>query len=207
MARIYILLSVMCLLKISNFSTKATLIAIALNFHLQIYAQQVVQNLDTVEQSAKKQEDEVRLRISDAKAFLMTGRDDDAETRVGQGIESNQQTSETYQSKAADFLRVASSAQLGGDVKTVEKAVRHALRNLEKAEALSQGDPANLAGIAELRGYIKERLIGSSSEALIEYKAALAIKPDSESARNKASLLQKSSDEAASAIKTQVEVK
>lgn len=172
-------------------SVKGSLIVFALVGMGQLSSQTIINNDDNKEITSSKAEDAVTKRLSDTKALLMADREDDAESRIEQGAPGQSQSAEWFQSKAADFLRVALSAQLAGDTKMVAKAVRHTLAQLDKAEALSKDDPETLAGIAELRGFIQERLLGTSTEAANQYKVALALKPDSDSARRKVSLLDK----------------
>jgi hypothetical protein len=136
-----------------------------------------------LEVSTLAEEDILKKRLSEAKALLMDGREDAAESRIEKEMLSATQTADWHLEKAADFLRVAISAQLAGDTKTTASAVRRTLAQLDKAEALSKDDVTALAGIAELRGFIRERLLGTNEEALSEYKKVLVLKPDSASAR------------------------
>ena len=135
----------------------------------------------------------VKNRLSETRALLEQGREEDAEKRIAQDARSRPQSADWYQEKAADFLRVAFSAKESGDTQTAQRAARLTLVQLDKAEKLSSADTAVLAAISELHGVIRERLLGTTGEAVSEYKKALELKADSPSVRQKLRQLDKPS--------------
>ncbi|MFA6960549.1 MAG: hypothetical protein WC205_07360 [Opitutaceae bacterium] len=142
----------------------------------------------------------IRKRLAETRTLLEQGHDEAAESRLAKDANSRPQTAEWFQEKAADFLRIAFSAQESGDKKTAQKAARRVLALLDKAEALSANDADTLASISEVRGYIREHLLGNTEEAIQEYKKALAHKADSPSARQKLNQLEKPSASEAPAM-------
>lgn len=131
----------------------------------------------------------IKTRLAETRALLEQDREEAAESRLDRDARSERNSMEWHQGKAADFLRIAFSAKEAGDSPTAQRAARLALVQLDKIERLSSADTATLASISELRGVIRERLLGDTSEAAREYKKALLQKPDSRSARQKLGLL------------------
>jgi tetratricopeptide (TPR) repeat protein len=163
---------------------------IAIIFNAQLQAEDKIE----IDLTASKEENAIKKKISQTRDLLIQGREDDAESRIEQDALSTPQTADWYQEKAATYLNIAISAQLGGDTKTVKQAVRRTLAELDKAEVLAKDDATTLAGIFELRGFIRERLLGTSEEAIEHYKKAVALKPDSASARQKLRQLDAAAD-------------
>lgn len=117
--------------------------------------------------------------------LLEKGKEEAADVRVARDSKSRRNSAEWHEEKAMDLLRVAFAAQESGDMKTAQTAAKLTLVQLDKLERLSKDDSARLASIHELRGTIRERLVGDSDMAAGEYKKALERKPDSTSARQK----------------------
>ena len=134
----------------------------------------------------------VKTRLAETRALLAQDREEAAESRLARDSLNLPQTSEWHQEKTADFLRIAFSAKESGDVRLAQQAARLALVHLGKAESLSVGNADALSGIAELRGVICERLLGTTEDAILEYKKALERKADSPSASQKLRQLEKS---------------
>jgi hypothetical protein len=127
----------------------------------------------------------IKIRLTETRRLLEQDKDDAADTRIAAGAQSKPQSAEWHQEKAMDFLRIAFSAQEMGDARLAQKAARRALAQLDKAQVLSAGDLETMSSISELRGIIRERLLGTTEEAVTEYKKALERKADSTSARQK----------------------
>jgi tetratricopeptide (TPR) repeat protein len=176
--------------------TKAILI-FSLQLFMSIFnAQLKAEDKITTESLPSNEESSIKTRLIQTRDLLIQGREDDAENRVEQDARSTPQTADWYQEKAATYLNIAVSAQVSGDFKTLKQAVRRTLAELDKAEDLAKDDSATLAGIAELRGFIRERLLGTTTEAVEHYKKAAALKPDSTSARQKLRQLDSAADSA-----------
>ena len=130
-------------------------------------------------------EADVSKRLAEARSFIEKGQDEAADARIARDASSKPQSADWHQEKAADLLRIAFSAQESGNTKTAQRAARLVLAQLDKAEALSKDNNEVLANISELRGVIRERLLGNTEEAVNEYKKALSLNPDSPSSRQK----------------------
>lgn len=124
-------------------------------------------------------------KMEESRTLLKAGKEDDVETSFAQEAQSKPQSLDWHQEMATNLLRVAFSAQEAGDTASAQKAARRALAHLDKVESLAKDDVAILANITELRGVIAERLLGSTEDAVREYKKSLEIKGDSPSVRAK----------------------
>lgn len=124
-------------------------------------------------------------KMEESRSLLRAGKEDDVEARFAQDAQSKPQSLDWHQEMAANLLRVAFSAQEAGDTATAQKAARRALVQYAKVEKLANGDAAILANVAELRGVIAERLLGTTVDAAREYNKSLELKGDSPSVRQK----------------------
>jgi hypothetical protein len=127
----------------------------------------------------------LRQKLSDSRDLLKADRGDALEANLAKDAHSKPKSVEWHQEMAANLLRVAFSAQEAGDTASAQKAARRALAQLDRVEALAQGDAKTLASVSELRGVIAERLLGTTADAVTEYKKALVRDPNSPSARHK----------------------
>jgi hypothetical protein len=125
----------------------------------------------------------IKTRLGETRALLAQDREEAAETRLTKDSPEGSKTADWFQEKAADYLRIAFSAQESGDARLAQKAARQALRHLGKAEALSAGNADALSGISELRGVIYERLLGTTEEAFREYRKSHRNKTDDAAGR------------------------
>jgi hypothetical protein len=136
------------------------------------------------ERSVNKRGD-FKQKLEDSRALLKAGREDAVEANLAKDAQSQPQSLDWHQEMAANLLRVAFSAQEAGDTATAKKAARRALAHYVKVETLANGDAAILANVAELRGVIAERILGSTEDAVREYRKSLKLKDDSPSVREK----------------------
>jgi len=123
--------------------------------------------------------------LEDSRNLLKADRGDSLEANLAKDAQSQPKSLDWHQEMAANLLRVAFSAQEAGDTATAKKAARRALAHYDKVETLANGDAAILANVAELRGVIAERLLGTTEDAAREYKKSLKLKDDSPSVREK----------------------
>lgn len=146
--------------------------------------------------ASKTQEEAIKERLAEARALIEQGLEEDAEKRIAKDTHSLPQSAEWYQETAADLLRIALSAHECGDTGTAQRAARLTLVQLGRAEELSQTNPEALAGIFELRGFVRERLLGTTADAALEYKKALKHDAGATSAKQKLRVLEKSPTDA-----------
>jgi len=89
-----------------------------------------------------------------------------------------------------NLLRVAFACKENNDEKTAQRVAKRVLIHLDQAEKLFAGDEASISSVYEIRGAVREQLLGDTTQAVENYRAALKHKPDNTSAKQRVQLLQ-----------------
>lgn len=129
--------------------------------------------------------------LNDGTTFFKGGAaDDQAEARLQELSTATPNSAQWHMECAMNLLRVAFACKESNDSATAQRVAERVLIQLEKAEKLFAGDAASLSSVYEVRGVVRERLLGNTNQALECYREAVKQKPDNTSAKRRAQLLQ-----------------
>ena len=133
----------------------------------------------------------IQQSLNDSQTLFKAGSADEAAESNLQGICTTPPNSAQWHMECAmNLLRVAFACKENHDDKTAQRVARRVLSHLDRAEKLFAGDADSLSTVHEIRGVVREQLLGDSNQALQSYQAAIHEKPDNPSARNHVHLLQ-----------------
>ena len=122
--------------------------------------------------------------------------DDQAEAKLQEINTATPNSAQWHIESAMNLLRVAFACKESNDQATAQRVAARVLIQLEKAEKLFAGDAASLSSVYEIRGVVRERLLGNTTQALECYREAVRQKPDNASAKRRTQLLQGATQDA-----------
>ena len=139
---------------------------------------------------------ELAQSLGESRRLFAAGRGDEGEAAL-EGLNRKAKNSgESQLEMAMNLLRVAFDCRESGDIKTAQLVAQRALDRLDRAEAKLGDQSKVVSSINEIRGVIRERLLGNTLQAMALYRESLRKNPDNESVKGKLKQLQGDSAEA-----------
>ena len=115
--------------------------------------------------------------------------DDQAEANLQTLNTATVNSGQWHMEAAMNLLRVAFSCKESNDLKTAQRVALRVLVHLALAEKLFAGDSNSLSSVYEIRGVVREQLVGDTNQALQNYQSAVKLNPDNESANRRVQML------------------
>ena len=109
--------------------------------------------------------------------------DDQAEAKLQEINTAKPNTAPWHMQCAMNLLRVAFACKESNNQATAQRIAGRVLIELDKAEKLLTGDSDALSSVYEIRGVVRERLLGNTNQALECYREAAKQKPDNASVK------------------------
>jgi len=133
---------------------------------------------------------QIQRTLNDSKSLFRDGSSDDqAETKLQAISTATANSGQWHMEAAMNLLRVAFSCKESNDLKTAQRVALRVLVHLALAEKLFAGDSNSLSSVYEIRGVVREQLVGDTNQALQNYQSSVKLNPDNDSANRRVQLL------------------